>query len=370
MAPSPALTDLMRGRLTPATLALIGMNVAVFALMLLYGAGLWHSNLGVQLAWGAGFGPATKDGEWWRLATAMFLHFGLLHLAINMWALWDAGRLVERVYGRVRFLTVYFASGLSGNLLSLVTHGDQAISGGASGAIFGVYGALLVFLWRERRGLHPVEFRWLFGGAAAFAAATIAFGFVFAGVDNAAHIGGLTAGTLVGIALARPLSEHSPLPGRGRWLAAAALACAMIGLVAAIPAPSYHWRDEAQARAEIRAFLGDDARLNRRWQGILDAGRKEGASFEELAGRIDAGVTREYERSFGELSAIELPPAAPSAATLLILKRYAQLRGDAFHALAEGLRTNDSERIRAALDQAREAAELARRAEAPPAPAR
>jgi rhomboid protease GluP len=98
----------------------------VFLLMLAFGAGLWHAPNGVQLAWGANFGPATKDGEWWRLATAMFLHFGLVHLAMNMWALWDAGRLVERWIGHLRFAVLYLASGLAGNLVSLVVQGDRA----------------------------------------------------------------------------------------------------------------------------------------------------------------------------------------------------------------------------------------------------
>lgn len=132
----PGIAELMRGGLvlTPVTVALVGINLFVFAAMLVYGAGLWHSPNDVQLAWGASFGPATKDGEWWRLGTAMFLHFGLVHLAMNMWALWDGGRLVERLYGPLRFVVVYFASGLAGNLLSLIVQGDRAVSGGASGA--------------------------------------------------------------------------------------------------------------------------------------------------------------------------------------------------------------------------------------------
>jgi rhomboid protease GluP len=316
----------------------------------------------VQLAWGASFGPATQDGEWWRLGTAMFLHFGLLHLAVNAWALWDAGRLVERLYGPFRFLALYLASGLAGNLLSLLAHGDHAVSGGASGAIFGIYGALLVFLWRERRQVHPLEFRWLFGGAVVFSAVTIGLGFTTERIDNAAHIGGLVSGTLLGLALAKPVGRSI---GLVEALAAGVFLLAVLALFAALPAPGYRWRDEVQARAEIRAFLGDDARITERWQEILDASRREGASFDALAGHIEADVTREYEKSFEQLSALHLAPGAPSAATVEILKRYAQLRSDAFHELADGLRENDPRRIRQALEKARQAPYRAREAEAP-----
>ena len=165
--PVPDLTALMRSPAAqvPVATALLGANVLVFVLMLLAGAGLWHTPKGVQLAWGANFGPATQDGQWWRLFTAQFVHFGVLHLGMNMAALWDVGRLVERLYGRWRFAVLYGASGVAGNLLSLVVQGNQAVSAGASGAIFSLYGALLVFLWRERRQVEPGEFRWIFGGA-------------------------------------------------------------------------------------------------------------------------------------------------------------------------------------------------------------
>ena len=166
-----SLQDLLYQRTphAPVTAALVTVNLLVFLAMLASGAGLWHSSNSVQLAWGANFGPATGVGEWWRLGSAMFLHFGAIHLTLNMWALWDGGQLVERMYGHARFALIYFSSGLAGNLLSLVAHKGLAISGGASGAIFGMYGALLVFLWRERRNLHPRDFRWFFWGAAGFA---------------------------------------------------------------------------------------------------------------------------------------------------------------------------------------------------------
>jgi rhomboid protease GluP len=299
----------------------------------------------------------------------MFLHFGLVHLAMNMWALWDAGRLVERLYGSLRLAAIYFASGLTGNLASLIVQGDQAVSGGASGAVFGVYGALLVCLWRERSQIHPVEFRWLFGGAAAFSAITMGLGWLIPGIDNAAHLGGLLTGALTGVALGRPYSAASPRIGRSRWIALGAYAIAVCALVWSIPAPSYHWKEELNAREGIREFLGNDRRIMDRWQEILNEGKHGGASFAQLADEIDSDIAREYRGSFEQLSALPLDPAAPSSMTLEILKKYAQLRSDAAQSLAEALRRNDPKRIREALELARRAPYLARGVEPPPPPA-
>jgi rhomboid protease GluP len=190
----PSIYDRLHGKAAhvPVTLLLIAANLLVFGLMLGNGAGLWHAQNSIQLAWGANFGPATQDGQWWRLGSALFLHFGLIHLAMNLWALWDGGQLVERMFGHLRFIIIYLASGLCGNLLSLVIQGNEAVSGGASGAIFGVYGALLVFVWRERQQLNPGEFRWLFWGALGFSAVSITLGLIIPGIDNSAHIGGLS----------------------------------------------------------------------------------------------------------------------------------------------------------------------------------
>jgi rhomboid protease GluP len=367
---SQRVADLMRGGLpcAPATAALICINATVFAVMLAHGAGLWHSPNNIQLAWGAGFGPATKDGEWWRLGSAMFLHFGLVHLAMNMVALWEAGQLVERLYGSRRFLVGYFVSGIAGNLTSLIAQGDQAVSGGASGAVFGIYGALLVCLWRERGQIHPTDFRWLFGGAAVFSVATMLLGLLIPGIDNAAHIGGLITGALTGMTLASPLSANSPNPRHARWVATGALTVLAIALVCSIPAASYRWQEELQAREEIRQFQQDDQRIIDRWQHILEKGRQGSATFEQLAGQIETDVTKEYRDSFEQLSALHLDPAAPSRSALEILKTYAQLRGDAAQSLTEALRQNDRERIREALEMARQAPYIARGIDPPRAP--
>jgi rhomboid protease GluP len=357
------LHDLLHQRIpkVPVTKLLVIINLLVFAAMLAGGAGLWHSSNSLQLMWGANFGPATQDGEWWRLGSAMFLHFGAVHLTLNLWALWDAGQLVERMYGHVRFACVYFASGLAGNLLSLVAHKGLAISGGASGAIFGIYGALLVFMWRERSNLHPRDFRWFFWGAAGFAAASLVLGFLITGIDNAAHIGGFLAGILGGIIFARPAEATDRLSRRfhrSRLFAGGAFALAIVILISQIPARTYRWSEEVLARKEIGEFLRDDAAITQTWQSILEEGKRGGISFDELAGRIDTAVSDRYDESFEQLSHLPPNPALPSAAKVEMLRDYAERRRDASRALTEGLRANKPELIRDALEMAKQSRQL------------
>lgn len=363
-APTIHLAALTRGgaAAVPATVTLIAANALAFGFLLAHGAGLWHAPTEVQLAWGANFGPATQDGGWWRLASAMFMHFGVLHLALNLWALWDVGRLVERLIGPWRLAAVFLGSGLAGNLLSLVVQGNEAVSAGASGAIFGLYGTLLAVLARERRRFDAHEFRWLFGAAALFAAVALGLGFFVRGIDNAAHGGGLAAGALLGLLLRRPLGAH-PVPRRERALAATALAVAVVAMLQALPAPRYRYGDELAARRAIRDFATDEQALGVRWRSILL--EADGQSFESLAGRIDEDIASEYEDSFDQLSSLRLDPATPSAATVERLRRYAQQRSEASHALAEALRRGDEAAARDALDALRGAGRAASAASAP-----
>ncbi|WP_265947926.1 rhomboid family intramembrane serine protease [Dechloromonas sp. A34] len=327
-----------RRRRVPVTLLLIAANVVVFLLTLNAGAGLWHSNAGVQLAWGANFGPATQDGQWWRLGSALFLHFGLFHIAMNLWALWDAGQLVERMYGHGRFIAIYLGSGLAGNLLSLVTQGNQAISGGASGAIFGIYGALLIFLWLERSSLEPQEFRWLFRAASAFTGISITLGLLVPGIDNSAHIGGLIAGLLLGMLLGRPLRDAAPWSWQGRCAGGLLLAVTVGGLVMHIPKPSYRWSAEVAAHQEIREFIDREARIQARWQQIVEDERLHAESLQELANRIEREISEPYADSFEQLSQLKLDPAAPSTAQVESLLGYSEQRRDHAQALTNQLR--------------------------------
>jgi len=337
-------------RITPL---LIAANVVVFVAMLFSGAGLWHSQNGVQLAWGANFGPATQDGEWWRLGSALFLHFGLLHVALNMFALWDAGQWVERMYGYFRFAMIYFAAGLAGNLLSLVVHAGHAVSGGASGAIFGLYGALLSYLWLERSRLQPGEFRWLFWAAIGFSIATIIFGLLVPGIDNAAHIGGLIAGLLTGVLLIKPDGSVVATPRRDRLISAGVLALLVGVMVANIPVPAYRWSEEQQVRQEIGEFLQEDAAISRTWESVLQQGRRRGVSSDDLADVIESLVVERYEHNFEDLSALPQDASLPSAQTAERMRSYAEQRRDASRAMVEGLRARDGKQIQKAFEDAR-----------------
>lgn len=344
----------------PVTVTLLAVNVLVFVAMLLNGGSLWHGSTAVPLQWGANFGPATQDGQWWRLGSALFLHFGVIHLLLNMWALWDVGRLIEQLFGRWRFIALYLGSGVIGNLLSLAIQGNQAVSGGASGAIFSLYGALLVFLLRERRQVDPGEFRWLFGAASAFIVLALVMGFLVPGIDNAAHLGGLVAGALWGLVLARRWTHRSPHPRTTRAVAAVVLVASTTALIVNIPAPSYRLGEELRARQAISQFLQQDQRISQQWETILGQGQKDKLSFDQLAGRIDDKVTTPYQQSFEQLSDLHLDAAAPSAPTLEALRAYAARRTDASQAMAEGLRDRDAEKFRKALESARQAPVMVR----------
>lgn len=368
---APDLTGLLHGApaRAPVTLVLLAGNILIFLAMLAYGASLWHTSTAVPLAWGANFGPATQDGQWWRLGSAMFLHFGIVHLALNMWALWDVGRLLEQVYGSWRFLLLYLGSGVIGNLLSLVIQGNQAVSGGASGAIFGLYGALVLFLWRERRQVEPGEFRWMFGAASVFIVFALVMGQLITGIDNSAHVGGLLSGALLGVGLSRPWTWNSPRNRKLRFAALALVALAVAGMMAFVPAPSYRLGEEMMARAAISRFLLLDQRVSQEWESILGKGQEKRLGFDQLADQIDSAVTSAYLESFEDLSALHLDTAAPSARALEIMRRYAELRSNASQALSEGLRNRDAAQIRAALQTARHAPALAQGASAPVTPA-
>lgn len=170
------------------------LNILVFAVMAIAGVHLFMPSNESLLLWGANFRPITIEGEWWRLFTSTFLHIGIFHLLMNMYALVYIGLLLEPYLGRTRFLSAYLISGLSGSMASIFWN-DLTISAGASGAIFGLYGVFLALLTTkliDKAARTP-----LLISMGVFVFYNLANG-LKEGIDNAAHIGGLLSGLMIG----------------------------------------------------------------------------------------------------------------------------------------------------------------------------
>lgn len=166
----------------------------------------------VLLDFGAMFGPLIAEGEYWRLLTAMFLHVGPAHLVFNGLALFVFGRLVERAYGHLRFLIIYILAGLAGSVASYLLN-SIAVGAGASGAIFGVLGALVAYIMVQRDLLGKMG-QGLLTVVLFLAAMNLLYGLATPGIDNWAHAGGLAGGFALGLGLApryRPV--RSPADG-------------------------------------------------------------------------------------------------------------------------------------------------------------
>jgi rhomboid protease GluP len=198
----------------PATHILVAINCGVWLAMLARGVSPINPTVEQLMNWGASSaGNVIIDGQWWRIVTAMFLHVGILHLATNMWCLWNLGLLAEPLMGSWGVLAVYILTGAAGNLLSTFANWLQYNSSnvfpagaGASGAVFGIAGALIVLLKSNRLPVPPVELKKLRRSVIYFAAVNLFIGFSISvgtamwgkglSIDNYAHIGGCACGLL------------------------------------------------------------------------------------------------------------------------------------------------------------------------------
>jgi rhomboid protease GluP len=175
---------------------LVGLNIIVFILMVCTGVSFFEPDTQSMTAWGANSTIATLDGQWWRLLTNCFLHFGIIHLLLNMYALVFVGLLLEPFLGRVKFIVAYLLTGIAASMVSLWWH-DYTVSAGASGAIFGLYGVFLVIL--STNHIERSMRTGLLINIGAFVIYNLVYGSFKGGIDNAAHLGGLLSGLLIGL---------------------------------------------------------------------------------------------------------------------------------------------------------------------------
>jgi rhomboid protease GluP len=180
-----------------ATSIILDLNFLVFIAMAISGVHIISPN-GIELLdWGANRRTETTNGDWWRLVSSMFLHGGIMHLFLNVYGLVIAALFVEPIFGRTKYFILYFVSGICGSLASIYWY-ENTISVGASGAIFGLYGAILGLLLTNAFPKDGKKGILMFIGP--YVGINLLFGLT-GGIDNAAHIGGLISGGILGIIL-------------------------------------------------------------------------------------------------------------------------------------------------------------------------
>jgi rhomboid protease GluP len=311
--------------------ALVAINVGVWVLMVARGVS-WSSPTGAELvSWGANFGPKTLNGQLWRLMTNVFLHFGALHLGMNMVALWSAGPLVERIFGSARLAALYLFAGATASLSSVMVH-PLVVSAGASGAVFGVYGALGAFLLLHRGAVPKLALSRLGRVAGTFIVYNVLFGLTHPAIDNAAHIGGLVGGALAGALLARPLA-----PDRARAAGPVALVLLAVALLVAVAPRALKAPPDLQAT--LQEFGAAEGRILDGYNDLVKRAQKNELDDAQVAAELEKTYLPQWRAAHGALVA---PRPWPPEQRKIIdqYDRYVTLREKTFELLVKAMRSH------------------------------
>lgn len=315
-----------RTRWAVVTPAIVGTYLVVFGGLLAGSGGIGDPR--TLIDWGSSIGPRTTNDEWWRLATAMFIHVGVIHLIAEMAGLVQVGLLVERLVGRLAFAVVYIASGVLAGLWSLTLH-PVSVQAGAAGAIFGIYGLLIATLLlglvqRSSLAVPPRVLLGLWPGVAMF----LAYNVLSQGVFNEAMQAGLVVGFTGGMLISgRVISEKPPVRRVGAVLAAT------VAIIVTLASPL---RGFADISGEIARVKDGEERTVRTYDTAVDRFKAGRISAQELA--------RIADRIVGELQSIQTKLVSldnvPAEHWPMVEKacEYLKLRQDSWRLRAEGLR--------------------------------
>lgn len=291
---------------TWVTWTLIAINTLVFLAMCASGVGVMSPNAAMTLDWGSNFGPQTLSGQWWRLFTSVFVHFGLFHLLLNMITLYQVGRLTERLYGSARLLGLYLFAGVTGSLASIFWH-PGVNSAGASGAIFGVFGGLLVYMLKYRQHL-PGAKRQL-SSILILIGYNLFYGFSQQGIDNGAHLGGLAGGLLLGLSLARPPGEPTGSPSSRRSaLLSWALALLVLGAATTrLVSVREGYQQQLRFESALQALGPSSTQANQQGVALLRSPADTQARREDSKRKIAEQVLPQWQALYASFSAATLP---------------------------------------------------------------
>ncbi|CAB3756498.1 rhomboid family intramembrane serine protease [Paraburkholderia humisilvae] len=357
-----------------ATWAIVAMTSLVFFVMVARGAGFGTVKSASAIAYGSNYGPYTVSGQWWRLLTSVFIHFGFVHFVFNMIVLVQTGRIVERLFGNVRFLVIYLFAGLTGSLMSLLWH-PGINSAGASGAIFGVLGSLLAYVLRYSDSIPRSIFLKHFRMAALFIGYNLYWGFTHRGIDNGAHVGGLIGGFMLACVLAPPIDDSDSSRERSAFVfgASGAVACTVLGglMWALLTLSARPDRQEAMQFSEVLQQLGPVE--SKAIADVKSLAREPvtGEGRAEYAGRIRTTVIPEWNQLYAAIDKVQVPAGSSDAALKDGLLRYYGDVTKAMQLLADMADSNQlrdygaKSQIKELMDDAKRQAAMIRRGAAP-----
>lgn len=359
-SPRPSLKDWFQC----ATIVLIGLNVLLFLLMVLRGVSAFDPTADSVLEWGADYGPLTLHGQWWRMVVSTFLHFGVIHLLFNMFVLFNIGVFLEILAGRVRFVVLYLVCGVGGSAASLAWH-PSVVSAGASGAIFGLYGALLGYLVRHRGSIPAESLASQRKGALTFIAYNLIYG-LRPGVDMTAHIGGLATGFVLGLFLIQPPFLSSSSSGSGdlvasggeltpapKWRIAVAVALGLalvaVPMIVLPKTDDYLAEYKRLAATEEKDIELFNASVNQ-WQGNQ-------ITNQQYADILEKQILPQWRAEREAVEKLKVPK--DQAARNRLLVEYLIDREQDWQLTADGMRVHDAEKLKLGAQKRAEAEKLA-----------
>lgn len=299
------------------------INIFIFLVMVFDGVHIIMPTIDSLLIWGANFRPSTITGEWWRLITSTFIHIGIFHLLVNMYALIFIGLLLEPYLGSARYLSAYFIAGIAGSVASIFWH-ELTVSAGASGAIFGMYGVFIALLTTKM--IEKSARQSLLFSIGAFVLYNLANG-LKDGIDNAAHIGGLISGLIIGYAYYPSLIKSDkrlmPLTIAGLVLV---FSLGAFGLIRSLPNDYTKYSNEMNQfeKLELKALRFFDMPAN--------------STKDELLKELEYNGLPSWEESLKHLQTIDTY-ALPQILLLKNdkLKEYCELRIKSFQAIQRAI---------------------------------
>ncbi|HLH03971.1 MAG TPA: rhomboid family intramembrane serine protease [Bryobacteraceae bacterium] len=329
---------------------ILAVNVVVFVSMLLSGFDPDRATLSKLLGWGADYGPATIGrGEWWRMVTSMFVHLGFMHVLFNMLVLVQIGPFMERLLGNVGMLIVYLVSGIAGALCSLAWN-PYIVSAGASGAIFGLYGALIGFLVLRRDSIPKAALANLMKGAVVFLIYNAVWGVLHSGTDLAAHIGGLLGGLACGLAVSNPITEGFARRRLVRAVAAGLVSTAVVlGFAIALPHPLDLQKEMLQV-AEL------EKKTDAKFRTIFEESKAAHLSDRQVAQRVQNEILAPWSAERKTLLNFRGLKGRPGEIAGFVLA-YVTAREQALMKLAEAFRAGNRELVTEALSDQQRAQE-------------